>query len=256
MGSNYTKQFPSSGVMALPIGDDMKPWELAEILYNDYYNQVERIDKLEKELKTLRTNPTNHNPTSKVPWHTQSCQTKPQTADASCQTWEESAMEIEPECGAQRHRVRCSSHYKSTYFTKIYVKKRVERQKMEVEVPKRDHTPKHPKKIPKKPQKLVKVYVAKEVMQIETFKVEPVKTPPKKARKKTTKHKRKKETPKEWVPRKKNRKKNTPRKELSGSELNQNKNLTHPIKFSLITDFFSVKKMVPIDKIALDPDPV
>ncbi len=59
MGSNYTKQFSTAGVKALPIGPDMKPWELAEILYNDYNNQVERIDKLEKELKTLCTIPTN-----------------------------------------------------------------------------------------------------------------------------------------------------------------------------------------------------
>jgi len=64
------------------------------------------------------------------------------------------------------------------------VKKRVEREKMEVEVLKRDHTTKHQKKIPKKQHRLVKVDGEKKVMQIETKKVEPGgKTLLKKARK-------------------------------------------------------------------------
>jgi len=149
-------------------------------------------------------------------------------------------MEIEPERGAQRRPVKCSSYHKSTYFTKIYVKKGVEREKMEVEVPKRDHTPRHPKKIPKKLQKLVKVYVAKEVVQIETYKVKTVETPLKKAGNKTTKKKRKKETPKERAPQRKNRKKNTPRNNLGGPELNLSKNLTPPTYFSLFR--ISLKK--------------
>jgi hypothetical protein len=234
---------------ALPI-DNNHPWQLAELLFNEFYYLFDKVELLEKELKPLRTIPTSHNPTSKVPCHTQ---TKPRMADASCQTWEEGVMEIEPERGPQRRPVRCPFHYKSTYYTKVYVKKRIEREKMEVEVKKRDHITKHPRKIPKKPQKLVKVYVAKEVMQIETKKVEPGETPPRKARKSKAKEKRKKETPKEWAPQKKKRKKNTPGKDLGGPELNPSKNLTQPTKFSLITDFFSIMKKVTAEKNTPDP---
>ncbi len=126
MGSKYTKQFPTDGVTALPIDND-HPWELAELLYNDYNIQVERIDKLEKELKTLRTNPTRQNPAPLISSHTQ---TKPQTVSVGCQTWDEGAMEIEPESGPQKRPIRWPFYRKSTFFTKIYVKKCVEMEKM------------------------------------------------------------------------------------------------------------------------------
>jgi len=243
MGSKYTKQFPTDGVTELPIDND-RPWELAEILYNDHNMLVDRVDRLEMELKTLRTKSTSQNPTPMISSHTQ---TKPQTVSIGCQTGEEGAMEIEEESGPQRRPIRWPFQYKSTFFTKVYVKKRVEREKMEVEVSKRDHTTKRPKKIPKKQHRLVKVYVEKEVMQIETKKVEPDgKTPPKKARKRKAVEKRKKETPKEWVPRRKKKKDNTPGKNLVGPELNPNKNLTQP-KNSRITDFFSIVKKVTED---------
>jgi len=248
MGSKYTKQFPTDGIAELPIDND-HPWELAELLYNRFNMLCDRVDSLDAELKTLRTNPTRPNPTPKISWRTQ---TKPQTVAVGCQTWDECAMEIEQENGPRRRPIRRPFYYKSTFFTKIYVRKRVEREKMEVEVPKREHTTRHPKKIPKKQYRLVKVYVAKEVMQIETKKVEPAEktqTPLKKARKKKKREKRKKETPKEWAPQRKKKKDNTPREDLVGPVLNLDKNLTQPMKFSLITDFFSVLKKVTEEEV-------
>jgi len=245
MGSKNQNQFPIDG-----IANNDLPWDLAELLFKNYKMLAERVERLEQELNSLRTIPTYQNPTPIISRHTRS---KPQTAEFGCQTRDEAAMEIEVESGQQRRPIRRSFYHKSTFFMKVYVKKRAKRENMEVEVSKREHTTKHPKKIPEKRNRLVKVYVAKEVMQIETTKVEPgekTRTPSEKARKGRAKGKRKKETPKEWAPQRKSQQKNTPKRDLDGAELNLDKNLTQPAKFSLITDFFHT-----LNKLKSVPDP-
>jgi len=139
----------------------------------------------------------------------------------------------------------------------VYVKKHIKRDRMEVEEEIKAHPSKSKLKVPHRGQKLVKVYVPKEVMMIETTKAQ-VKTPLRRARKKVEKKKHQ-GTPLELARRNKRMKKNIPKKPLDASELKAPspiKNLIQPSKVTLITEFFEIiGKRTSSIKPKLAPDP-
>jgi len=88
---------------------------------------------------------------------------------------------------------------------------------MEVEIENKEHRTKTKKKTTKKRQRVYKIFVKKEVMEIEKKKEMQIeKTPPKREKKKKKAEKRRKGTPKEWAPRGKRNKKNSSKKDLGG----------------------------------------
>jgi hypothetical protein len=254
MGSSYTKQENYPEYREIPI-DNAQPWEFAECFYESYCQLANRVLDLEQELILLKNKPHLKKPSPK-PTQTKHKQPQviPTVTDACCQTRDQSVMEIEPQISSPRRLIRCTSLRKKIFYTKVYVKKHQKREEMEIEKEKSVHHPKPKQKIPKKPQKFIKIFVRKEVMEIETETVQLNKTPPKKkANPKKTRHKG---TPKELAPRKKRPKKNTPNKALDGSELKVNKILTQPTKVTLITDFFStITKSQGCATIKIVPDP-
>jgi len=206
----------------------------------------DQVKDLEQELMLLKKNQHLKNPPP-----------KPKT-DACCQTRDQSVMEIElAQASSPRRTIRCTSLKKKIFYTKVYTRKHVRREKMEEEKEKSTYHPKPKRKILKSPQKFVKIFVRKEIMEIETKNAHLKETPPKKvAYKKTRQKTRHKGTPKELAPRKKKPKRNTPNKDLDGSELKKIKILTQPTKVTLITDFFSaLEKSQGGVKIKIAPDP-
>lgn len=254
MGSSYTKQEISLG-RALPIYND-RPWEFAECLYEQFVQLECQTLDLERELMILKK----RSPQIKTRPHKQDKETepKPQMADASCQTGDQFAMEIETQ---PRRLIKCTSFRKNTFYTKVYTKKHVKKEKMEVEIEKKRRRTTSQTKIPKKGLKFVKIYVPKEVMEIESKKqeIQVCKTPPRRVSKKVKVKTKHGETPEELARNKKRKKKNTPRKALDDSELkapSANLNLIQPTKVRLITDFFkTVEKSSFLKSIKLAPDP-
>jgi len=128
----------------------------AEVLYESFLDLTVQVKILEKELMLLKNNP-----------HLQNPSPKPMT-EACCQTRDQSAMEIElAQASSPRRTIRCTSLKKKIFYTKVYTKKHVRREKMEIEKEKSAHHPKPKQKIPKSPQKFVKIFVRKEIMEIE-----------------------------------------------------------------------------------------
>jgi len=83
----------------------------------------------------------------------QTTSTEPNTAilaDASCQTWDQSAVDIELQESSARRMSKI-------FYTKVYVKKHMKREGMEIEKEKKAHHPKSEKKISREPQKFYKV---------------------------------------------------------------------------------------------------
>jgi len=256
MGSSYKKQATSCKYREIPI-DNTQPWEFAECLYESYCQLSNKVLDLEEELVLLKNKRHPKNPSPKQPKQHQKTQTLPILADASCQTWDHSAMEIELQESSSRRMIRCTSLRKKIFYTKVYTKKHIKREGMEIEKEKKAHHPKPEKKIPKDRQKFYKVFVRKEGMEIESKTSQLNETPPKRTeRNKKTRHDG---TPKELAPRRKKPKKNTPKKDLSGSGLKlieKIKILTEPIKVTVLTDFFNVlSKSQSCAKIKLVPDP-
>jgi len=155
MGSSYPKQGSEHQDKEIPFGDG-SPWLLAEVLYESFLDLTVQVKILEKELMLLKNNP-----------HLQNPSPKPMT-EACCQTRDQSAMEIElAQASSPRRTIRCTSLKKKIFYTKVYTKKHVRREKMEIEKEKSAHHPKPKQKIPKSPQKFVKIFVRKEIMEIE-----------------------------------------------------------------------------------------
>jgi len=246
MGSSYTKQKNQHINEEIPFDEfGGSNWVLAEILYASFMELRDRVEDLEEEqeLMLLKNNPHPQNPPPKS------------MTDACCQTKDRSAMEIElVQASSPRRTIRCTSLKKKIFYTKVYTKKHVRREKMEIEKEKSTHHPKPKRKILKSPQKFVKIFVRKEIMEIETKNANLEETPPKNVVNRKTKHKG---TPKELAaPKKRRTKRNTPNKVLDGSELKNNKILTQPVKVSLITDFFSaLEKSQGGVKMKIAPDP-
>jgi len=184
MGSSYTKQKQESEYekcREIPFGDGSN-WIYGELLYEAFMQLIVRVDDLKQELILLKKNPHLKNPPH-----------KPMT-DACCQTRDQSAMEIElAQASSLRRTVRCTSLKKKIFYTKVYTRKHVRREKMEVEKEKSTHHPKPKRKILKSPQKFVKIFVRKEIMEIETKNAHLKETPPKNVvnKKKDTKELRK-----------------------------------------------------------------
>jgi len=244
MGSSYTKQKQESEYekcREIPFGDGSN-WIYGELLYEAFMQLIVRVDNLKQELILLKNNPHLTNPPPKP------------MADACCQTRDQSAMEIElAQASSPRRTVRCTSLKKKIFYTKVYTKKHVRRETMEVEKEKSTHHPKPKRKILKSPQKFVKIFVRKEIMEIETKNAHLKETPPKNVVNRKTRHKG---TPKELAPIKRRKKRNTPNKVLGGSELKEIKILTQPAKVTLIADFFSaLEKSQGCVKIKIAPDP-
>jgi len=228
--------------------DKDRPWEVIERLLTGHFELERQVLDLTQELMILKRMPRFKNQPPKQ-------QEKEQTkADASCQTWNQSSMEIETQVAPLRRLIRCTSLKKKIFYTKVYTKKYIEREKMEVEIENKEHRTKTKKKTTKKRQRVYKIFVKKEVMEIEKKKEMQIeKTPPKREKKKKKAEKRRKGTPKEWAPREKKNKKNSPKKDLEGSELKLNKTLNQPTKVTLITDFFDVIGKRSSIKAAPDP---
>jgi len=207
MGSSYTKQKQESEFeycREIPFREGSN-WIFGEVLYESFLELIDRVDYLEKELILLKKNPHLKNPPP-----------KPMT-DACCQTRDHSAMEIElAQASSPRRTIRCTSLKKKIFYTKVYTQKHVRREKMEIEKEKSTHHPKPKRKIPESPQKFVKIFVRKEIMEIETKKAHLKETPPKKVVNRKARHKG---TPEGLAPKKRRKKRNTPNKVLDGSEL-------------------------------------
>jgi hypothetical protein len=251
MGSSYTKQENCPDYREIPI-DNSQPWEFAECFYESYCQLANRVQDLEEELILLKENITATKPSPKV--QKIEIETHPPKADACCQTEIQSVMEIEPQTSSPRRLIKCTSLKKKIYYTKVYTKKHVKREVMEIECEKKEQNPKSKKKRPQKPQRYTKIFVRKEGMEIEVKTKEEEKSPPKRRPARKTRHKG---TPEELASKKKRKKKNIPDKALDGSDLNLNiKNLSQPNKVTLITDFFVSIQKIPgcdKDKSALDP---
>jgi len=203
---------------------------------------IDLVDGLEQELMLLKINP-----------HLQNPPPKPMT-DACCQTRDQSAMEIElVEASSPRRTIRCSSLKKKIFYTKVYTRKHVRREQMEIEKEKITHHPKPKRKILKKSTKTCKNFCTKGDNGIKTKNAQLKETPPKNVVNKKRRHKG---TPKELAPKKKRPKRNTPNKTLDGSELKKIKILTQPAKVNLITDFFrALEKSQGCVKMKIAPDP-
>ncbi len=242
MGSSYTKTANCPVYRELPI-DNTQPWVFAEYCFESQLALRLRVMDLENELFLLKQSLAASEPSPKHKIKP----SKPSTFEACCQTSAPSDMEIEPNIILNpRRTIRCTSLRRRIFYTKVYTEKHIKREGMEIE---KEKPADHPKKrIPHKSHKFVKIFVKKQVMEMEVQKASERKKPP---RKKKSKHQG---TPEELVRRKKRPKKNSPKKSLSGSEL---KILTpsRP-KVSLITDFFDViEKTKDCVKIKLAPDP-
>jgi len=134
---------------AIPFGDGLN-WIYAEVLHKFLMQLIDLVDGLEQELMLLKINP-----------HLQNPPPKPMT-DACCQTRDQSAMEIElVEASSPRRTIRCSSLKKKIFYTKVYTRKHVRREQMEIEKEKITHHPKPKRKILKKSTKTCKNFCTK-----------------------------------------------------------------------------------------------
>jgi len=141
--------------------DKDRPWEVIERLLTGHFELERQVLDLTQELMILKRMPRFKNQPPKQ-------QEKEQTkADASCQTWNQSSMEIETQVAPLRRLIRCTSLKKKIFYTKVYTKKYIEREKMEVEIENKEHRTKTKKKTTKKRQRVYKIFVKKEVMEIE-----------------------------------------------------------------------------------------
>jgi len=220
--------------------------EYVESLCADFFKLQIWVQELDQELKILKNKPHIKNqPPRKV---ANNC-TNLKRADAESQTVNQQAMEIELQVSPPKRLVRYNTLKRKVFYTKIYTKKIMKREKMEVEKENKDRHTKSSQKIPTRRQEWIRIFVKKEVMEIEVKPNQREETPPKIEEKRAQAGKRHKETPEGWAPRAKRKKKNSPRKDLVGSI----KNLIQPTRVTLMTDFFSViGKSPPVEWV---PDP-
>jgi len=228
--------------------DKDRPWEVIERLLTGHFELERQVLDLTQELMILKRMPRFKNQPPKQ-------QEKEQTkADASCQTWNQSSMEIETQVAPLRRLIRCTSLKKKIFYTKVYTKKYIEREKMEVEIENKEHRTKTKKKTTKKRQRVYKIFVKKEVMEIEKKKKCKSRKRLQKERRRRRKQRRDvKELRKNGRHEKRKTRKNSPKKDLEGSELKLNKTLNQPTKVTLITDFFDVIGKRSSIKAAPDP---
>jgi hypothetical protein len=249
MGTSYTKQPNKPQYREIPIDNSM-PWEFAECMYESYCQLHCRVLDVEAELiylKQKKPTPIIQSQYTKKPLIT--------TANACTQTMVDTGtetMEIEAKKPIVRRWIRCSSLKKKTFYTKMYYKKKVQRDEMEIEVETKQKSRKHQKSNTTKAKtRWIKTYVKKEMMAVE------IDSSPKTKKKRNPGVKTKsKGTPPDIAPRKKRPKKNSPKKILDGSDLKLKfKNFNQLEKISLMTDFFNttVKNHVPFIKKPPDP---
>jgi len=228
--------------------DRDQPWESVESLWTLVFELQRRVQDLELELDILKTKP--HLKTRPLK-HAQTM-SDPSKADASCQTQDQLTMDIEHQVNPPRRLIRCTSLKKRIFYTKVYTKKCIKGDKMEIERENDRHRTKPRQKVLKTRQRWVKIFVKKETMEIESKKAG-FETPPREAKvNKAKAKKRRKETPKEWAPRGKRKKQNSTKKNLDGSGLKFDKILIQPTKVTLMTDFFGVVGKSSAIKLAPD----
>jgi len=251
MGTSYTKQPNLPECRKIPIDNSM-PWEFAECVYESHNQLHCRVLDLEAELINLKKK----KPTPII----QSHYTKKAlvtTANASTQTMVDvgtEIMEIEAQKPIIRRWIRCSSLKKKTFYTKVYYKKKVQRDEMEIEVEIKQKNRKHQKpNTIKAKTRYYKTYVKKEMMAVEADS-----SPKLKKQRDPGVKTKSKGTPPDIAPKKKRPKKNSPKKFSDGSvsklvpcNFNQPEQ-----KISLMTDFFNtVAKNAYVPFIKKPPDP-
>jgi len=105
-----------------------RPWEFAECLYDEFVMLQCRVLDLERELIDLKIKSHLKDQPPKQHKLTQSI---PKMVDTSCQTWDQSAMDIEFQVNPPRRLIRCTSFKKKIFSTKVYIKKHIKREDME-----------------------------------------------------------------------------------------------------------------------------